>query len=416
MANPPPFWPVVLEDPFEVVSYLGHGRSSVEKVVRKGNEVATYARKRFARPGSDDELKQIRNEVDIIKKLQQAHIVEFVDCYSCHGLIYLLLLPVADETLRDFFQRTEPENLPYEAKLDASRTMVRWAACLFYALDYLHHQGIRHKDIKPENILAKGDRVYLTDFGLSRDSADLSTSGTNGPAQGTQTYYAPELAQERPRGTPADVWALGCVLLEICTVASGTTRQVFADHRRGNQTRTSATAYFECTPSVLFDWIWLLLLGEYIEDTQIRVLVRKLVLLAFLMLDPDPGQRITACQLVNLSRTKEYPDFRDIGDLACAECRTGGCSEDAPTHSIFDTIIIAYVENNGKLKKPKTTSETPQVWEEIKQEWLEKHMWWDYEGSDIGEEPSISEESDINEDWDSSEWVDLGSELDELDD
>ena len=62
----------------------------------------------------------------------------------------------------------------------------------------MHDNQIRHKDIKPPNILIEGDEVYITDFGVSIDWSEYGCSTTEGPAEMTQRYSAPEVAAQEP--------------------------------------------------------------------------------------------------------------------------------------------------------------------------------------------------------------------------
>jgi serine/threonine protein kinase len=61
----------------------------------------------------------------------------------------------------------------------------RWCFCLINTLAHIHEQRIRHKDIKPGNILVQGDRIYLTDFGLSKDFWGQDSTETEGYTQKT---------------------------------------------------------------------------------------------------------------------------------------------------------------------------------------------------------------------------------------
>ncbi|KAG8900661.1 hypothetical protein FRB99_005826 [Tulasnella sp. 403] len=85
-------------------------------------------------------------------------------------------------------------------------------------LEYLHTRTppICHGDIKALNVLVAGNMIaMLCDFGLSKSTEGMSTTSTTKNA-GTSRYWSPELLQPNNRPTlESDVWAWGCLLLEI---------------------------------------------------------------------------------------------------------------------------------------------------------------------------------------------------------
>ncbi|KAI1080953.1 ankyrin repeat-containing domain protein [Whalleya microplaca] len=92
-----------------------------------------------------------------------------------------------------------------------------WFRCLANAMAYVHGIGITHRDIKPPNILVKGETVLLADFGISKLNL-MKTVPTTVPELArarTTKYAAPEVEEGSTRGRSADIFSLGSVFLEM---------------------------------------------------------------------------------------------------------------------------------------------------------------------------------------------------------
>lgn len=74
----------------------------------------------------------------------------------------------------------------------------------------------RVKERRPEGLLTKEETVRSGDFGISR----VMTNTTNKAPTcvGTATYLSPELCQDVPHSSKSDIWALGCLLYELCAL------------------------------------------------------------------------------------------------------------------------------------------------------------------------------------------------------
>ena len=114
----------------------------------------------------------------------------------------------------------------------AARVPFRWPAVLAIArqiagaLAAAHAKGIVHRDLKPENVyvvpdpeVSGGERIKLLDFGIAKLAVDSSSTLTvtkTGAVIGTPTYMAPEQCRGVAVDHRADLYALGCVIYELC--------------------------------------------------------------------------------------------------------------------------------------------------------------------------------------------------------
>ena len=131
-------------------------------------------------------------------------------------------------------QEVRSEPWPLKEPIDKQFEMLRgYFVCLLQALSYLHTSGVRHKDIKPGNILIdESGSVILTDFGISRRFPKHTSHATNNEKKFTRKYASPEIMDDRNvlRDDPSDVFSLGCVFLEMATLLLGKNLDNLSDH------------------------------------------------------------------------------------------------------------------------------------------------------------------------------------------
>lgn len=114
-------------------------------------------------------------------------------------------MPIYDGSLHDLIWQYRPRGL--RAMMHITRRML---SQISDALDYVHSrvQPVIHRDIKPANILYRGDKFFLTDFGIAKV---IDTSST---CVGTMWYAAPEVCYNREQTPKVDIYSLGVTVVE----------------------------------------------------------------------------------------------------------------------------------------------------------------------------------------------------------
>ncbi|KAK9720275.1 Serine/threonine-protein kinase Nek5 [Basidiobolus ranarum] len=92
-----------------------------------------------------------------------------------------------------------------------------WFTQIALALSHIHNMNIIHRDVKTQNIFLTNmqKRIKVGDFGISRILKGAEKART---MIGTPYYMSPEVYQNKPYDQKTDVWALGCVLYELCSL------------------------------------------------------------------------------------------------------------------------------------------------------------------------------------------------------
>ena len=188
-----------------------------------------YALKAFTFDADHADLFRRRFAVEgkILARLSHPSLVRVIDLKldEAVGVLYYVMdLVVADDG--------DPRTLAdLESGAVDEERVLSWFRQMCEAVDYIHGQGIVHRDIKLNNILLSADdRVVLSDFGISkvsdeklRQAVDVTVTMVTGTANGghlamgTQGYMAPEVADGGEVTPAADVYSLGVAFFRLLT-------------------------------------------------------------------------------------------------------------------------------------------------------------------------------------------------------
>jgi serine/threonine protein kinase len=286
--------------PFQHLDELGQGSfARVDKVVSTAPDTShgrVFARKVLHVP-QYQKGEEVLKEMQITRALRHKHIVSVILTYEEKCPDYLrktygvVMEPVAEYNLKEYLGYINYDSRHTEPRMQAK--VWGWFGCLASALAYMHDHRIRHKDVKPSNILVKGDLVVYSDFGTSKHMEDLElTTKTSGnPGQHTPMYCAPEVAAELPRGRKADVFSLGCVFVEMLTVLVGKSLIEFSE-RRGDVGFQAYQSNPDCTIQ------WLAALADTFHSFDVETVAKC----CNGMLEHDVQKRYSSALVVDVLR------------------------------------------------------------------------------------------------------------------
>ena len=154
------------------------------------------------------------NEVKIYENLNHPNIIKYIFSEQISSYYFLYLEYIPGGSIKNMIEQFGGFN---------EILIKKYTKQILSGLKYLHDKKIIHRDIKCANILI-GNRgmIKLTDFGCSKKiSMKLAKkdSSSNGEyctsLKGTIPWCAPEVICHKKYGKKADIWSLGCTLIEM---------------------------------------------------------------------------------------------------------------------------------------------------------------------------------------------------------
>ncbi|KAL2095148.1 hypothetical protein ACEWY4_009867 [Coilia grayii] len=193
-------------DMYDNLGVVGQGSYGTVMKCRHKETGHIVAIKRFIDKEEDKSMKKIvMREIKLLRQCRHENLINMLEVFKYKKRMYVVF-EFIDHNVLDDLER-HPSGLE-------SRRLRKYIFQILRAIDYLHTSNA---NIKPENVLVSScGIVKVCDFGFARTLAPANVPLTDYVA--TRWYRAPELlVRDKNYNKPVDVWAVGCLIIEMAT-------------------------------------------------------------------------------------------------------------------------------------------------------------------------------------------------------
>ena len=198
---------------YEIKKELGKGGfGSVYKVINK-NDKKIYAIKRVSIKGlKQKDLDFIKNEANILSSIENENIVKYYESFYEDDFFNIVMDYCEYGDLRKIINEIKSKG-----QLFSKSEIYYFLKNICLGLKQIHEKHLIHRDLKPENLFLKNDlRLMIGDFGVAKQLQDGTIHANS--LIGTLNYMAPEILRREKYSNKVDIYALGCIIYELCTL------------------------------------------------------------------------------------------------------------------------------------------------------------------------------------------------------
>ena len=155
-------------------------------------------------------LEKAKNESIILSNLYFKYVVKYYDSFIEEDCLNIIMEYCEEGDFGSYIN-----NLIQKKNYLSEHQIWHFFIQISLGLAYIHSKNILHRDLKPMNIfLKKNNLIKIGDLGVAKI---LQTNTKAFTYIGTPYYLSPEVCEGKPYNSKSDVWALGCILYELCT-------------------------------------------------------------------------------------------------------------------------------------------------------------------------------------------------------
>ena len=198
---------------YQIIKKLGEGGfGSAFKVLNKVNDYIYVIKQISLKNSTEKELETIKKEAKILSSLNNENIVKYYDSFTDKDTFNIVMEYCDGLDLRNYIKEHKEKG-----EKIAKFLIYYFIIDICEGLQYIHKKNLIHRDLKPENLfLTEDEKIKIGDFGIAKQ---LNSINEYAKTQiGTMLYMAPEVLSGKEYNNKVDIWALGCIIHELCTL------------------------------------------------------------------------------------------------------------------------------------------------------------------------------------------------------
>lgn len=198
----------VFDQEYQIVKMLGNGgMGCVFHVQSTGVEVADFALKVLDKEAYIENKLDFMREANVMKDLNHPGIPKIMAVTEDQDYVYMVQEYIRGEPLSLVIRRCGQIREEY---------LKIWMESMAETLDYLHHQGLIHRDIKPDNMMLTDTcEIKIIDFGLARQQEKVDQADKK--VFGTLSFTAPERFTKKVGTIQTDIYGFGVTMYYVTT-------------------------------------------------------------------------------------------------------------------------------------------------------------------------------------------------------
>ena len=195
---------------YVIKSRLGIGSYGTVYKVCKKNANKIYVIKQISLLGlTEKEITEYKSEAKLLSLIKSNYVVKYYDSFIENNNLNILMEYCAGGDLFQYIEKFRKKKIKLKEK-----TIWQIFIQMVLGLNSIHKKKILHRDLKSQNIfLTKDLNIKIGDLGVAKKLIKTNFAKT---FIGTPYYLSPEICMEKPYNDKSDVWAIGCILYELC--------------------------------------------------------------------------------------------------------------------------------------------------------------------------------------------------------